>query len=239
MTQTTNEGTTTTTADTNSEATAVADNAPAPVAADNANSDVANKVEGTDSVHQNQNAQAEGKTDQVEKTEEQKKEFDIVLSEDSIFSERKGDLVKVLKEVGIDSQEKFEKLSNFIKEHGEKANAFIAQKAEKETERLINETLTGWDNALKNDKEFGLKYDENVKMVKDTIKGLGADFQGFMEKNGYDRNPVVAKAFLKLAKERADADIVTGETITQAETRNKTPSGNPIFTYDKSDKKGQ
>lgn len=164
-----------------------------------------------------------------EKTEE--KELDIKLSEDSIFSERADEFKAVLKEVGVDTTEKYEKLVSFLQEHNEKAESVLSEKTKAAEDIAINNTLKKWDETLKSDSDFGLKYDENVKMVKGTLDSLGSDFSDWVTKNKFDRNPIVAKAMLKLGEERADAKVVTGKTGGGNKPKATTSGGKPALHF--------
>ena len=173
---------------------------------------------------------AEDQSDKDDKKDE-KEDLDIKLSEDSIFSERADEFKAVLKEVGIDSTEKYEKLVSFLQEHNEKAEGKLSEATKAAENIAIDNTLKKWDEALKSDGDFGLKYDDNVKMVKTTMDSLGSDFSDWVTKNSFDRNPIVAKAMLKLGKERADADVIVGKGGTGNKPKATTAGGKPALHF--------
>lgn len=174
---------------------------------------------------------AEGQSDKGDKKEEEVKELDIKLSEDSIFSERADEFKAVLKEAGVDTTEKYEKLVSFIQSHNEKAETALSEKTKAAEDIAIDNTLKKWDEALKSDSDFGLKYNENVKEVKATMDSLGSDFSDWVTKNSFHRNPIVAKAMLKLGKERSDAKIIVGGGGEGNKPKATTAGGKPMLHF--------
>ena len=141
------------------------------------------------------------------------------MSEDSIISD-KGQFLDVLKK-STDSQEGFDNLMGYVKDLGEKAQETM--KAEEDAK--WDKTREAWEVEVKKDPDLGKDYEATIKMANDTAESIGLD--KWLTETGFSKSPEVIRAMVKIGRERADAEVITGNTGNV--NKNILPNGQPGF----------
>lgn len=164
---------------------------------------------------------SQGESEKEDKADGEEETVEINLPEDSIVEDKEG-FLNSLKEA-TKSQEGFDKLMEHVKELGEKAQ----EKAREEDQAAWENTLTKWEDELKSDENFGKDYDANTKNAMEVAQDIG--LAGWLKDTGFDKNPDVLKAMLKVHTERSDAAIRMGRKAEAGHPKNADGSHKIVF----------
>lgn len=134
--------------------------------------------------------------------------------------------IDAMKLFGVTSKEQADKFVGFIK-------AMEDGRAEIEEQRT-NEMLERWDSVLENDKEFGADYDANIDIAQKALDKYGdEELNKWLDSTGFNRNPMLIKAFWRIGKDLQDAKVLAGNAGTAPKLQHD-KFGNPVFNLNKS-----
>lgn len=146
-----------------------------------------------------------------EKDEASEEEFLPTLPEGTLIEDA-GEFKQMLVDAAT-NQEGFDKLLEFVQS---KSEAALEEQAKAEEVKWKN-TVSAWEDSLKKDESFGTDYQGNVKVALEAADKIGLG--EWLRDTGFDKNPNVLKAMLKVAKDSADAELVTGKAAATTKHR--------------------
>lgn len=164
---------------------------------------------------------SQGESEKEDKADSEQEAVEINLPEDSIVEDKEA-FMNALKGA-TESQEGFDKLMEQVKELGEKAQ----EKAEAESQAAWENTLTKWEGELKSDEDFGKDYEANTKSAMEVAEDIG--LASWLKDTGFDKNPDVLKAMLKVHTERSDAAIRMGRKAEAGHPKNADGTHKIVF----------
>ena len=146
----------------------------------------------------------------------------------TVTGEQKEAFIKDAEALGITTQEGAQKFINWVLE---KSKAFDAQLATQQ-ENEIGNLEKQWDEEGKKDPVLGKDYDKNVS---DAMQTAGEIFSPrtieFLKDTRFEKNPDFLKDMLRLHKERADAELISGRSANDKPRIRRDSQGNPMLQF--------
>lgn len=154
---------------------------------------------------------------------------DIVFPDGfTVTDEEKAAFKSELDAIGVKDKEMAQSFLNWIMEKNKQAEEVFAKQQEKE----VNDLEAKWIEEGKRDPELGKEYDKNVS---DAMTLAGKIFSprtvDFLKDTKFSSNPDFLKDMLRLAKERADAELVGGKGQTTTTGIKRDGYGNPMLVF--------
>ena len=146
----------------------------------------------------------------------------------TVTDEQRDGFLKDAESLGITTQEGAQRFIDWVFNKAKEFDSNLAKQQEDDIGNLEKQ----WDEEGKKDPVLGKDYDKNVN---DAMETAGQIFSHrtmeFLKDTRFEKNPDFLKDMLRLHKERADAELISGRTSIP-ETRVKRDSqGNPMLTF--------
>lgn len=142
--------------------------------------------------------------------------------------EQRAEFKKDAEALGIKSQEGAQKFLDWILEKANEGNSTLA----KQQETDIGNLEKTWSEEGKKDPVLGKDYEKNVSDAMETAsKIFSPRTMDFLKDTRFNVNPDFLKDMLRLAKERADAELIMGKSPMQKSNVRRDAYGNPMLTF--------
>lgn len=154
---------------------------------------------------------------------------DIVFPDGfTVTDEQKVALKTELDTIGIKDKATAESFLKWVEAKNKEASELSAKQQEQE----MNDLEARWVEEGKKDPELGKDYDKNVAdamtLVSQVFSPRTVDF---LKDTKFNANPDFLKDMLRLAKERADAELVGGRSKTTVNDVQRDGYGNPMLKF--------
>ena len=146
----------------------------------------------------------------------------------TVTDEEKAAFKTELDAIGVKDKEMAQSFLNWIIEKNKQADEVFAKQQEKD----VNDLEARWIEEGKRDPELGKEYDRNVSEAM-TLAGkiFSPRTVDFLKDTKFSSNPDFLKDMLRLAKERADAELVGGKGQTATSGVKRDSYGNPMLVF--------
>jgi hypothetical protein len=146
----------------------------------------------------------------------------------TVTDEEKAAFKTELDAIGVKDKEMAQSFLNWILEKNKQADEVFAKQQEKD----VNDLEAKWIEEGKRDPELGKEYDRNVSEAM-TLAGkiFSPRTVDFLKDTKFSSNPDFLKDMLRLAKERADAELVGGKGQTTSSGVKRDSYGNPMLVF--------
>ena len=146
----------------------------------------------------------------------------------TVTDEQKAALKTELDTIGIKDKATAESFLKWV----EAKNIEAAEMSAKQQEKEMNDLEARWVEEGKKDPELGKDYDKNVAdamtLVSQVFSPRTVDF---LKDTKFNANPDFLKDMLRLAKERADAELVGGKSKDVSNGIQRDGYGNPMLKF--------
>lgn len=146
----------------------------------------------------------------------------------TVTGEQKEAFLKDAEALGITSQEGAQRFVDWVLSKSKQYNDSVAKQQESDIGNLEKQ----WDEEGKKDPVLGKDYDRNVS---DAMETAGQIFSPrtmeFLKDTRFEKNPDFLKDMLRLHKERADAELISGKTAIPAQRIQRDSQGNPMLKF--------
>lgn len=157
-------------------------------------------------------------------------DFDKIKLPDGITAtdEQKVEFKKDADALGIKTQEGAQKFVDWVLKKAKEAEDMLA----KQQETDIGSLEKTWSEEGKKDPVLGKDYEKNVSDALDTAsKIFSPRTMEFLKDTRFEVNPDFLKDMLRIAKERADAELIMGNNPMQSNRVKRDSQGNPMLTF--------
>ena len=146
----------------------------------------------------------------------------------TVTDEEKNAFLADAEKLGITTQDSAQKFVDWIFEKSKQANDMLAKQQETDMGALEKQ----WDEEGKKDPVLGKDYDKNVSDALQTATELFSPRTiEFLKETRFERNPDFLKDMLRIHKERADAELISGRTQIPADRIKRDSQGNPMLNF--------
>lgn len=146
----------------------------------------------------------------------------------TVTDENKKEFLQDVESLGINSQEGAQKFIDWIFKKARAGEEGLAKQQETE----INGLEKKWVDEGKRDPVLGKEYDKNVSDAMDIAsKVFSPRTLDFLKDTKFEKNPDFLKDMLRLSKERADAELISGKPINSKVSIRRDSQGNPMLTF--------
>lgn len=146
----------------------------------------------------------------------------------TVTDENKKEFLQDVESLGINSQEGAQKFIDWIFKKARSGEESLAKQQETEIDGLEKK----WVDEGKRDPVLGKEYDKNVSDAMDIAsKVFSPRTLDFLKDTKFEKNPDFLKDMLRLYKERADAELISGKPINSKVSIRRDSQGNPMLTF--------
>ena len=146
----------------------------------------------------------------------------------TVTDEQKAALKTELDTIGIKDKATAESFLNWV----EAKNKEAAEMSAKQQEQEMNDLEARWVEDGKKDPELGKDYDKNVSDAMTLVSQIFSPRTvEFFKDTKFNSNPDFLKDMLRLAKERADAELIGGKGSTVQSGVKRDSYGNPMLQF--------
>lgn len=146
----------------------------------------------------------------------------------TVTDEEKAAFQKDADALGIKTQEGAQKFLDWILSKAAQANADSAKQHENDIANLEKQ----WDEEGKKDPVLGKDYDKNVSDAMETASQVFSPrTMEFLKETRFEKNPDFLKDMMRLHKERADAELISGKTAIPTQRVQRDSQGNPMLKF--------
>lgn len=146
----------------------------------------------------------------------------------TVTDEQKAAFLKDAESLGIKSQDGAQRFVDWIINKSKQFDADVAKQQESDIGNLEKQ----WDEEGKKDPVLGKDYDKNVS---DAMETAGQIFSPrtmeFLKDTRFEKNPDFLKDMLRLHKERADAELISGKAAIPTERVQRDSQGRPMLKF--------
>lgn len=146
----------------------------------------------------------------------------------TVTDEEKTAFLADAEKLGIKTQDSAQKFVDWIFEKSKQANDMLA----KQQQNDMGELEKQWDEEGKKDPVLGKDYDKNVSDAMETANQIFSPRTiEFLKETRFERNPDFLKDMLRIHKERADAELISGRITIPADRIKRDSQGNPMLNF--------
>ena len=146
----------------------------------------------------------------------------------TVTDDEKESFLKDVESLGIDSQEGAQRFIDWVLNKSKQFDADVAKQQESD----IGELEKQWSEEGKKDPVLGKDYDKNVSDAMETAGQIfSAHTMEFLKETRFEKNPDFLKDMLRLHKERADAELISGKASIPAQRVQRDSQGNPMLKF--------
>lgn len=192
--------------------------------------DTSDKESGKVADADNDKADDEDTQEGGEQNQDSGYEFDKIKLPDGFTAtdEQKAEFAKDAEALGIKTQDGAQRFIDWILEKAKMANTDLA----KQQENDIGSLEKTWTDEGKKDPVLGKDYDKNVSDAMDVAsKMFSPRTMEFLKETRFEKNPDFLKDMLRIAKERADAELFSGSSKTTSNKVVRDSQGRPMLTF--------
>lgn len=146
----------------------------------------------------------------------------------TVTDEQKEAFLKDVESLGINSQDGAQRFIDWVFNKAKQFDADVAKQQDNEIGNLEKQ----WDEEGKKDPVLGKDYDKNVS---DAMETAGQIFSPrtieFLKETRFEHNPDFLKDMLRLHKERADAELISGKAAVPQERIQRDSQGRPMLKF--------
>lgn len=178
----------------------------------------------------NDKAVDEGTQEGSDQNQESGYEFEKLKLPDGFTAtdEQKAEFAKDVESLGITTQDGAQRFVDWIIEKAGGSQALLAEQQEND----IGNLEKSWVEDGKKDPVLGKEYEKNVSDAMETAgKLFSPHTMEFLKDTRFDKNPDFLKDMLRIAKERADAELITGRNANRITRINRDSQGNPMLSF--------
>ena len=142
--------------------------------------------------------------------------------------EQRAEIKEDLDALGITTQEGAQKFIDWIIDKSKGVTEGLAKQQENE----IGDLEKSWIEDGKRDPVLGKDYDTNVSEALNLASQIFSPrTMDFLKDTKFEKNPDFLKDMLRLAKERADAELISGKNSRPSFTPKRDSQGNPMLNF--------
>lgn len=146
----------------------------------------------------------------------------------TVTDEQRTAFLKDVESLGITTQDGAQRFIDWIVNKSKQFDADVAKQQESDIGNLEKQ----WDEEGKKDPVLGKDYDKNVS---DAMETAGQIFSPrtmeFLKDTRFEKNPDFLKDMLRLHKERADAELISGKAAIPSERVARDSQGRPMLKF--------
>lgn len=146
----------------------------------------------------------------------------------TVTDEQKAAFMKDAEALGIKDQESAQRFVDWVLDKASKAGDQLAKQQESDIGNLEKQ----WSEEGKKDPVLGKDYDNNLTKAMETAgQVFSPRTLEFLKDTRFDKNPDFLKDMLRLNKERADAELISGKPAIPDQKVKRDSQGNPMLTF--------